>query len=45
MASKKPKHWRDKRAPLPDNDEPPAWPAPAGFFAPGLICRHWRNTP
>ncbi|SFB22944.1 hypothetical protein SAMN05444579_103146 [Delftia tsuruhatensis] len=32
MPSKKPEHWRDKRAPLPDNDEPPTWPAPAGLF-------------
>jgi len=32
MASKKHKDWRDKRAPLPDNDEPPTWPAPAGLL-------------
>lgn len=32
MASKKHKDWRDKCAPLPDNDEPPTWPAPAGLF-------------
>lgn len=32
MASKKHKDWRDERAPLPHNDEPPTWPAPAGLF-------------
>ncbi|AEF89664.1 hypothetical protein DelCs14_2652 [Delftia sp. Cs1-4] len=45
MASKKPMHWRDKRASLPDNDEPHTWPAPAGLFTPGTNRRHWRNKP
>lgn len=31
MPSKKPEHWRDKRAPHRD-DEPITWPAPAGLF-------------
>lgn len=44
MASKKRHDWHDKRAPHRD-DEPINWPAPAGLFTPGSICRRWRNTP